>query len=412
MEQNKAAHLITGCYASTPTEKLLIEANLVPLKERGKILATKAREKYKRDPSNPNHHIVNSNINPKTEREKEGRSWRPNAKASAIKIGIEKLKTENIIKTCSVPPWHTSNGLKLFPNLIDGKCKREDKNELKRLVEETIKEKKANADMIIYTDGSVQEDQKNGGSGCFITSQDSSEEEISSPAGKICSSFRAEVIAIHKALEIASNRLKEKNVVIFTDSQSVIRKLEEGPTNNIDWHINEIWKCMQTLDNNKCKVTIQWVPGHEEIEGNERVDEIAKKATTLPQSEVKIDYKTVKAATNREIENNWKRSIDHLLWKPGSQAESNFSREERCKIAQIRTGHSLSLKAYQKRLGKIDDDTCERCKLEEEDRDHLLFTCPASTNERLEYFGHRIMPPNSKVNPTDLRDFLKKMGRL
>ena len=48
--QNEAARIITGCVANTPINSLLREAALMPIQERGKMLAAIEKEKYLRLP--------------------------------------------------------------------------------------------------------------------------------------------------------------------------------------------------------------------------------------------------------------------------------------------------------------------------------------------------------------------------
>ena len=56
--------------------------------------------------------------------------------------------------------------------------------------------------------------------------------------------------------------------------------------------------------------------------------------------------------------------------------ESTLCRKTRTTLAQLRSGHCARLKAYQHKIGKVDDDKCPDCDIEAQDVSHL-FNCPA-----------------------------------
>ena len=76
--------------------------------------------------------------------------------------------------------------------------------------------------MVIYTDGSASEGRSDGGAGCVVTRGSYEEPEVVEvrevAAGKVCSSFQAEMVAIEAAL----GWLRE-NEVGMEESQSGIR---------------------------------------------------------------------------------------------------------------------------------------------------------------------------------------------
>ena len=94
--------------------------------------------------------------------------------------------------------------------------------------------------------------------------------------------------------------------------------------------------------------------------------------------------------------------------------EGDFTRQERTTLAQIRTGHCTLLKAYRKRIGLEDEGTCETCKREEEDREHLMGRCPMWSQEWRETFGKPFLSHREliKVEPAEIIAFLRRIGRL
>ena len=117
-----------------------------------------------------------------------------------------------------------------FPNLTFDKVHLEQKKEnyseleLNRLSTEKIDS--LNISVRIYTDGSTDRKQKNGGAGVYIEKVDSSGTtsvllEDCWPAGSLCSSYTGECVALLRALEwIESNQVADE-YLIATDSKSL-----------------------------------------------------------------------------------------------------------------------------------------------------------------------------------------------
>ena len=83
-----------------------------------------------------------------------------------------------------------------------------------------IDEKYLNAELTnVYRDGSATEAVKDGGSGIFIKYPSGNVKRISIAAGHTCSNYKAELLAIQKALDSLEDlELNERNISLFTDS--------------------------------------------------------------------------------------------------------------------------------------------------------------------------------------------------
>ena len=65
------------------------------------------------------------------------------------------------------------------------------------------------------------------------------------------------------------------------------------------------------------------------------------------------------------------------------EREREWTREEAVSMARFRSGHSLELAAYRKRIGVSEDGKCRRCGEEEEELEHV-WKCVAGALKRLE----------------------------
>ena len=138
-----------------------------------------------------------------------------------------------------------------------------------------------------------------GGAGVLVNNAQNEEIETAQvPAGRYTSSFHAELVAIRKALDIVDQQ-GFNSANIYTDSQSVVKFLESGPQAVKTALTNEIWNLLSKLSTNEKEIRIVWVPGHAGLEGNEKVDEIAKNATSKDQSEANIPLGAAQSIIHR-----------------------------------------------------------------------------------------------------------------
>uniref|UniRef100_A0A240SYU6 RNase H type-1 domain-containing protein n=1 Tax=Phlebotomus papatasi TaxID=29031 RepID=A0A240SYU6_PHLPP len=187
---------------------------------------------------------------------------------------------KNILETAVVKyPTNPPKNLHIYDNIkgLEKMKKVQTSNViLKTISLETIK--KFADHFVIYTDGS--DDGENRGIGIIM--QDTGE-EISKKIEEEISICTVETIAIFLAIKFAISMGKEK-IVIFTDSQSAALSLQNK--NNTKYYDTLIHKL---VDNHPDKqITIQWIPGHTGIIGNEKADAAARRGTTTDAEKIKV----------------------------------------------------------------------------------------------------------------------------
>ena len=207
---------------------------------------------------------------------------------------------------------------------------------------------------------------------------------------------------------------------------------------------NNLWNL---LTNGNIDVSMQWVPGHKNVAGNEKADIAAKEATKLDQSLVPIDLQTAKSATRRwmrdECKKDW-RVIDDSL-KANTKDEETLKKAHyvkcmnpaKCKDSGSATKKktpSLSRRdevlIYQLRLGKSpivrsclatydnqrgDKQFCknEGCVNVKENVEHLLIKCPTYSKERCICFedGFNVTLNVLDKDPEAVIRYMKMIGR-
>lgn len=107
---------------------------------------------------------------------------------------------------------------------------------------------------------------------------------------KDCSSYTAEACAIAKALQFVKNQEWKNDIIIYTDSLSVLKSVKNNKINAYaNPYILEIRQRYIELQKIKGrdgkKIIFCWIPAHQGILENEKADELAKGASTDVQND-------------------------------------------------------------------------------------------------------------------------------
>ncbi|KAF0311097.1 putative RNA-directed DNA polymerase from transposon BS [Amphibalanus amphitrite] len=407
-EMREAARVVTGCPRSTPAHAVMAEAGLAPVAERRTALAARLLAKARALPAgDPLRKVAESQV---PTRLSTVTGWRG--------VGEETWRAAGIcppiepILPLPDPPWEPSPtvsfGLDIgaaIPTAASDTWKRNAASQHLAALPQCA--------TWVWTDGSATDGVLNGGAGALIVWPDGEERSVRAPAGRLCSSFRAEMVALRTALSfLLENPLHADDpVVICTDSQSALAALREGPAAQYSPLGGAIWRALRGLTAGGRQVHLQWVPSHCGLEGNERADSIAKEASNLAQDQAPIDVQTAhraaarvaRARTIQAWPAGWFRRLTGDRLPP---AVAGGDRSAAVDVHQLRAGHWTSSTQWRHRVGlapsrlagceQCDDQHCRAalcpvCREEADTPQHVFLRCPALMATR-----HRLL---GSINP-------------
>uniref|UniRef100_A0A8D9AWA7 ribonuclease H n=1 Tax=Cacopsylla melanoneura TaxID=428564 RepID=A0A8D9AWA7_9HEMI len=230
----------------------------------------------------------------------------------------------------------------------------------------------------IYTDGSMQNPDQGAGAG--VTSELFS---FYKGLGPLTTNFDGETEAIKIAVQQLLFRTdKFTKAVILTDCKAAIQAIissEETPTNQTK-EIRDIIKQLKCL---KKQITLQWIPAHCGIHGNETADLLAKKGTEIVNSSLKnIPFHSMKRIIKYKYNQDHKEWIKKeandkkwkdILTKPDIIPE--LPRKSAVASFRLLTGHDC-LAEHLNRIGCRTTPTCPLCDLNKNMNAEHIAVCP------------------------------------
>ena len=404
--QNQAVHYISGAMRSAPTAACEIHTDIEPLALRREAAAIEMVERYRRKPKDhPNRKVVDS--------------WTPNnriQKKSILMVENElQLKHHlpgNREMECPIsrnnPPHKTTKKPVIKTKLSSYVSKKHSEpTELFNIGQKTI-DSYSEKWIHIYTDGSAFKGTSNAGYGIRIEYPSKNCDEFYNPCGAYCSNFEAEALAIEAAIHHISQVFTletegTNNLVVFSDSKSVLQALESDKQNTTTTRslLCALDKFLNTFN---VQLTLQWIPSHCNIPGNERADVLANKGSACEQPNFPVSQATakqiIKTNTRQEWLDRWAmgstgRVVFQHMTRPNKHDPINdLCRREQSIIFQLRTDHTR-LNAHLNRIKPEHPPMCTLCDHPYETTKHFLFHCASLKDLRAKF-----LPPSPCLENT------------
>lgn len=215
--------------------------------------------------------------------------------------------------------------------------------------------------------------------------------------------FTAEAYGILLALNhIVQNKIK--NLVIYTDSLSVVSKLSSrnvsrNPT------FNCVLRALYSAYGLKLVVTVCWVPGLCGIAGNEAADRSAAAAALRSSIDVnEVPYQDLKPFVKRKLRDHWQqqweREVENKLHvvkpKIGKPPAQKHDRSVEVALCRLRIGHTHITHSYL--LTDANKPRCHRCGGQLSVL-HMLVVCEMCNIERKRHF-HEIYTHYIPLHPS------------
>ena len=388
--QNAAIRLAIGARNTSPIEALQVEANLPPLMEHIQELCCNTYFRM----SSQAHPVLEDMSNDNAVADKV---WTSVTKPPFVKRCKTILERWSIpedtdvrqVVLPSLPPWEKSP-IQLKPELSEYIQKDYSNDHIKAVAISTIQEEYP-CHLKIYTDGSKFTESTSAAMWipCLGVA-----ESWKLDLGVDRSIMGAELFAIKQVLNwliLNQPLIQSQSVVILTDSRSGIMALESHRKRSCSYTTNQILNLADILRDSEVKLTIQWVPSHVGLMGNERADELAKAAHNMPTTiKAPLDPMEMKSKTKATRKRRCQQLYDlvkHAKHIGGIKSRfehwpwtSFKSRKTETAMARLRIGHS-SLKGHLFKFGLANDPNCSTCDVPENTK-HILEECARNRRER------------------------------
>lgn len=369
--QNAALRIILGALRCTRVANLEAEANLPPLTFRRSMLLAKYASRVLTIATHPSA-IALRNYCPHGLYEVSPRPLPVTGRA------YEEFQTLGIPYRCipaaSVRPKHCFAALPISTSLHVNYKSDHSSSQWRALFQELMEGQYAGWSDI-YCDGSLRQGQV----ACAVWSPTF---KLLSRLPSVCSVFTAELCAIYYALRFIVN--KPGKYVIFSDSLSSIHSLRSCQTST-NYYVSRIQALLTTFSSGS--LSLEWVPSHMGIPGNEAADTLAEEALSLP---IPAHFLLPTDDIARKIDHHYANAWQHS-WtasanpfartKPllGSSVQEELPRRSQIVLTRLRL--QTCLLSHGHHFTKTPRAQCTHCS-ESLTIQHALLDCPQYNTQR------------------------------
>ena len=224
--------------------------------------------------------------------------------------------------------------------------------------------------------------------------------------------YEAEGVGVILALDLLQKVRGVRSATIRLDNQGVIQSIEHIQARPGQRVLNTIHDLANYVTNPSRRhhmlLSITWISGHDDVEGNELADKEAKLATedgssemhllppflandAMPQS-LSATQQVFKEELARRWKEKWSKSLrftcmhnidPSLPSKKYRNLANTLMRAQASLLTQLRSGH-IPLNSHLHRIRKTTSPLCPNCNRSDETVHHYLFECRAHEHARAE----------------------------
>eukprot|EP00660_Eupelagonema_oceanica_P003521 gene3522-biopygen26623 len=378
-EQYHAACKISGCPKSTRRQVALLEAGLESVAQR---VDHKTAVQYERSLRLPAGNRARAAAEEQGPAAPKRRSWRTHARGVLAGAELDACAREPLATFSQIPPWEPTPEVTLCPDLVRPVTRKDPPAKRKAAALETLAQLEADAPVRggagieAYTDGSVLDprEMRTGGGGYTLVDAGGATHRGKRAAGARCTSFRAELTALVKCLDdiIAGRDDTDAPIAlpaarwelrIALDSRSAIQALARGPANQTGALEMTAWERLIRVSRTRnCHVTVQYVPGHVQLEPQEEADTTAKAAARECQqgkSPIPLSLVTAVLRAHRrdELQRQLRKAAPEHVWSRATDGKApkhaGLSRALQRQLSQLRAGRCPTTQDVRVRFGSV-----------------------------------------------------------
>lgn len=248
-------------------------------------------------------------------------------------------------------------------------------------------------DFTIYTDASSMPGESSIGVGVGLVALNHNQEIIYQETLNLGESqlvYNGELEGATRAVEFASRVAQTgQTYYIYSDNQAGLHRLKTPSDNPGQACQIRASQAAELAKDKGAAISINWVPGHTDVFGNELADSLAKEATKMVPSTDETSFAVLGYRARKASSREWELALDQYDRQPNQnpasyknqfpwqlrtkvQVPTGTKRELASSFYQLKLGHGY-IKSYLHRIGRAENDLC-RCG-KRETTEHLLLSC-------------------------------------